>query len=408
MNNSLLVARREFVERARSRGFLIQALGTPLLLVIIWLGSGMLDLNGGTREESTPEPVAPVQEMTVDGVVDLAGVLGSAALPPQLVMFPTEAAAALALRQGEVNAYYAVTADYRESGVVRRVSLELPTAEPQTGLFGSVLAFALVDDWPDDLAMRLVMPVSPMGLDVVLSDAAGSERTDPGMMPFVLASAIMVPLFTGGGLLLRSLAQEKESRIMEVLLVSLRPRQLLAGKLLGMGALIAVQYLAWLLVLETMGRVTGREITTLLQGMQLDGPQLTIVGLYALGGFVLYAAIMAGLGAITPDTHSSQSWVFIVTLPMMVPFYLWMALVESPQGALAVGLSLFPYSASLAMIMRVMVMRVPAWQLALSLTLMALACVLTVRLMARLFRAQVLLSGEPLSVSRLLAALRQN
>jgi ABC-2 type transport system permease protein len=408
MNNTLLVARREFVERARSRGFLLTALGTPLLLVVIWLGSGMLDLNTGAPGESEPEPVPQVQEVRLEGVVDGAGVLEGTSLPSQLVLYPTEDSAALALRQGEIDAYYAVPSDYRETGIVRRIGLQLPTTEPQTGLFGSVLAFALVDEWPYDVALRLVIPVSPGGPEVVLSDAEGPERTDPGMMPFVLASVIMVPLFTGGGLLLRSLAQEKESRIMEVLLVSVRPRQLLTGKLLGMGALITVQYLAWLLVVKGVGSLTGREITTLLQRLQLEGPQLAIVGLYALGGFVLYAAIMAGLGAITPDMHSSQSWVFIVTLPMMVPFYLWMALVESPQGALAVGLSLFPYSAPLAMIMRVMVMRVPAWQLALSLTLMALACVLTVRLMARLFRAQVLLSGEPLSVSRLLAALRQN
>lgn len=407
MNNTLLVARREFVERARSRGFLFTAIGTPLLLVAIWLGSGMLEVDSGAPQESEPEPVAQVQEVTLEGVVDEASVLGTASLPAGLVAFPTEQAAATALRQGEIAAYYAIPADYRETGTVRRVALQLPTTEPRTGPFESVLAFALLDDWPDDVALRLLVPMDPAGPELVLSDAQGQERADPGMMPFVLASVIMVPLFTGGGLLLRSLAQEKESRVMEVLLVSVRPRQLLTGKLLGMGALIAVQYLAWMLVVQGVGSVTGQQVTTLLQGIQLDRLQLAVVGLYALGGFVLYAAIMAGLGAITPDMHSSQSWVFIVTLPMMVPFYLWLALVEAPQGALAIALSMFPYSAPLAMIMRVLVIRVPAWQMALSLALMALACVLTVRLMARLFRAQVLLSGEPLSVARLMAALRQ-
>lgn len=247
MNNTLLVARREFVERARSRGFLFTALGTPLLLIVIWLGSGMLDLNSGAPEESEPEPVVQVQEITIEGVVDGAGILRTASLPAELLFFPTEQAAATALRQGEIVGYYAIPADYRESGAVRRVALQLPTSEPQTGLFESVLAFGLVGELPDDVALRLLQPMDPRGPEVVLGDAEGPERSDPGMMPFVLASVIMVPLFTGGGLLLRSLAQEKESRIMEVLLVSVRPRQLLTGKLLGMGALIAVQYLAWLL-----------------------------------------------------------------------------------------------------------------------------------------------------------------
>ena len=118
---------------------------------------------------------------------------------------------------------------------------------------------AFLERLPQDVALRLAVPIKPGGPEIVLSDVGGAERTDPGMIPFVLASAIMVPLFTAGGLLLRGLTQEKESRIMEVLLVSLRPGQLLAGKLLGMGALIAVQYLGWLLVLQVVQLVTGRQ-----------------------------------------------------------------------------------------------------------------------------------------------------
>lgn len=143
-------------------------------------------------------------------------------------------------------------------------------------------------------------------------------------------------------------------------------------------------------------------------GMLLGREDLVLVVLFAVGGMVLYSALMAGLGALTPDVHGSQNWVFIVTLPMMIPFYFWLSLVQQPTSTLALVLSLFPFSAPLAMLLRIMVMQVPAWQITLSLGLIAVTAVLVVRLMSRLFRAQVLLSGEPLSVSRLMAALRQN
>ena len=95
----------------------------------------------------------------------------------------------------------------------------------------------------------------------------------------------------------------------------------------------------------------------------------------------------------------------MLTLPMMAPIYLWMAIVNAPSGPLAGGLSLFPYSAPVAMLMRMTASSVPAWQLALSLGLLGLATLGTIWLMSRLFRAQTLLSGEPLSVRRFLQAL---
>jgi ABC-2 type transport system permease protein len=407
MNNTLTVARREFVERVRSRGFLITTLGTPLFLIVVWYATGMLNVGPSAGNKALEPPVVVVEAPLRDGVVDLAGLFDDMALPKQLVLVPDEEQAAEMLRQGGIDAYIVVPGDYRETGTLRRVTVGLPDTEPQTALAESALVTAMLQDWPADVALRLAMPLTPDGLEAVQLSAEQGQRADPGMMPLVLASLIMVPLFTGGGWLLRSLAEEKESRVMEVLLVSLRPVQLLTGKLLGLGGLILLQYLAWGVVFVVASRLLSIPMANVLSGLSLSGPLLVAVILLAVGGFVLYSALMAGLGAVTPDVHSSQSWVFIITLPMMVPFYLWMVLTENPMGALAVGLSLFPYSAPLAMLLRMMVSTVPAWQLALSLGLIVLTSVATIRLMSRLFKAQVLLSGEPLSWRRIMAALRR-
>jgi ABC-2 type transport system permease protein len=225
------------------------------------------------------------------------------------------------------------------------------------------------------------------------------------MLPFVVTIAVMIPLFSGGSYLFQSLATEKSNRVMEILLVSLRPRQLLTGKLLGLGALILVQYAIWVVIVGVTLVVSGRGAGQLLAGINLSTVEILLALPYALGGFGLYAAVMAGIGALAADMESGRMWIFVLTLPMMAPIYVWTAIVNAPHSPLALGLSLFPYSAPVAMLMRMTATAVPAWQLAASLALLALATVMTIWLMARLFRAQTLLSGEPLSVGRFWGAL---
>jgi ABC-2 type transport system permease protein len=226
------------------------------------------------------------------------------------------------------------------------------------------------------------------------------------MLPFIVTIAVMLPLFTSGGYLLASVTQEKSSRIMEILLVSLRPWHMLAGKLLGLGALTLIQYLIWGTIAFIGLQVTGQGVAGLLGGISLSGVELALVIPFALGGFLLYASIMAGIGALAPDMEGSRTWVFVISLPMMIPIYLWTAIVNAPNGAFAVALSMIPFSAPVAMLMRMTTAAVPLWQLITSLVLLVLTGVVMVWLMARLFRVQTLLSGESISLKRLVSAIR--
>ncbi len=401
---TILVARREFGERIRTRGFILSTLGLPIFLIVISLLTS--NIQPSAPPPASPEGPGEEPRLVVTGYVDLAGILGHAEAGPTLDAYPDEEAAAAALRRGEIEAYYVIAPDYRETGRVRRISLELPSGEPDTSALTALLRQALVAERPPEVAQRLLAPFGEMGLEVVTIGESGGGGLSTNMLPFIVTAAVMMPLLSGGGLLLRSLAEEKESRVMEVLLVSLRPAQLLAGKVLGMGALVVVQYMAWVLVLALAVPLTGAGMGAALQGLNLGTREALAALLYGVGGFFLYAAIMAGLGAIAPDVHSSQNWVFIVTLPMTLPFYLWMVLASAPQGGLAVVLSLFPFSAPTAMILRMTTAAVPTWQIIVSLGLMLPTTVVTMRIMARLFHAQVLLSGEPLSLKRLAETLR--
>ncbi len=119
--------------------------------------------------------------------------------------------------------------------------------------------------------------------------------------------------------------------------------------------------------------------------------------IYALGGFLLYAALMAGIGALAQDVESSRVWIFIITLPMMLPIYLWMTITSSPHGSLAIILSLIPFSSPIAMLMRMTSTIVPGWQIGLSLTLLLLTSVGGVDELARRRRSLLVASGGPWS-----------
>jgi ABC-2 type transport system permease protein len=415
MRKTLLVGLREFRERVTSRAFLLGAIGTPVIVLVVSLLTGGFDV--GPPEQPPLQDLEGVgEEYETIGYVDRADLIEEIPEPVPSDAFrryPDVTAAQAALEQGEIGAYYVVPSDYRETGEIERVSPRFPTAPPDTDAFNWVLVRNLFPGSDRERVRRLRWPFDQTGPSFVLLGSEGGEESAederPGFspLPFLVTLAVMLPLFTGGSYLFQSLTKEKGNRVMEILLVSLRPRQLLTGKLLGLGALILVQYAIWIAFAGLALLVTGRGAGQFLSGINLSAAEALLALPYALGGFGLYAALMAGIGALAEDVESSRVWIFILTLPMMAPIYAWTAIVNAPHGSVALVLSLFPYSAPVAMLMRMTATSIPAWQFAVSLALLLVATLGTIWLTARLFRAQTLLSGEPLSVRRFLSALAE-
>lgn len=412
MRNIFLVAFREFWQRVRTRGFVLTTIGLPLILLVSVGGSSLLAGNDG---EETAQAAVPRAELPAAvGYVDQANMIERIpdSLPDDLfVAFPDVASAKAALLrdQAPIEAYYVIPSDYRETGQVRRVSRELPSGQPATALFDRLLLANVIPQASAAELTRLQSPFQSGQLQLVqVSPEGEAEGSAAGntMMPFLVAMVIMVPLFMSGSYLLYSLTEEKGNRVMEILLVSLRPRDLLAGKLLGLGALTLVQYVAWVALGAVVFLVTGQGLSAVTAAVNLTPTELLLVLVYGLGGYWLYAGLMAGIGALSPDLESSRTWTFVISLPMMIPIYLWMAIASAPQGGLAVALSLIPFSSPLAMLMRMASTAVPEWQVVASLALLLATAAGIVWLMARLFRVQTLLSGESFSPGRFWAALR--
>jgi ABC-2 type transport system permease protein len=162
----------------------------------------------------------------------------------------------------------------------------------------------------------------------------------------------------------------------------------------------------WLATGYALFNLASGELPSL-SGVDLSPIKIFIVILYFLGGFLLVASFQAGLGAVSTNMREGPQYAAFFTLPMVIPLWLINFFIETPNGNVAVILSLFPITAPLAMVQRIAIAVVPWWQLALSLVLLALGVIMTLWLASKLFRVNTLLAGTLPKLAELFRLLRE-
>jgi ABC-2 type transport system permease protein len=194
---------------------------------------------------------------------------------------------------------------------------------------------------------------------------------------------------------------EKENRTAEVLLVSLDPRQLMVGKVLAMSLIVAVQGTIWV----GGGALALDRASDLLKLGQFDFPPGFVVWalLFLVLGYLLFASVMAAAGAIATSAREANQAIWLLVIPLMPTLMFGSMMIESPDSPLVLFLSFFPFSSPGAMVTRLAVQAVPAWQIGLSLALLAGTTYLVVVLAARFFRSGNLLSSQSFNWKRYLA-----
>jgi ABC-2 type transport system permease protein len=211
-------------------------------------------------------------------------------------------------------------------------------------------------------------------------------------------------IIMSSSLLLNSVTVEKQNQVMEILMSSIRPRQLLAGKIIGLGLTGLLQTTIWFGTAYTLLRLSGRTFN-LPQGFDIP-PSILVWGIvFFLLGYAVYASLMAALGALVPNLKEGSQSTIIVIWPTIIPLSLSSILIQQPHGALATALSLFPLTTPMTMMLRLSVGGVPWWQPLLAAGLLLITAYGIIRAVAGVFRAQYLLSGQSFSIKRFFGAL---
>jgi ABC-2 type transport system permease protein len=228
------------------------------------------------------------------------------------------------------------------------------------------------------------------------------------IVPTAMLFIFFFVLTMSSGYMLRSVTKEKETNVMEVLLLSLRPRELMVGKILGLGVVALLQMTIWLggaLLVLGEGLPMIRLLTS---AAALDLPPQMILWfvLYFLFGYLTFASALGAIGSMAPNTREGSQFTFVIMLPLMIPLWLNTTFTNAPNGTLVTLLSIFPLTAPVSMVARLAATSVPLWQILLSLALSAATTYGFVLLAARFFRADTLLSGASLSWNRIIGQLR--
>ncbi len=407
MKKTLLVLRNEIITAVTRKSFLFTAFGLPLIAVLVFLGASVLKsdtlsslggLTGGSDES----------ELQVEGYVDRSGLIKviHEDIPEGiLVAYPDETSARRALNDGEIAAYYVIPADYIVSGNLIYINPDYnwTSSRGQSWVMGQTITANLLDNEPE----RIQRFWNAMDVEVkALAPSQKRDRDNPltFAVPYATMMIFYVAILMSSSLLLNSVSVEKQNRVMEILMSSINPRQLLTGKIVGLGVTGLLQTLIWFGTGYTLLRLSGRTFD-LPPGFELP-PSILVWGIvFFLLGYAVYASLMAALGALVPNLKEGSQSTLVVIWPAIVPMFLISILIEQPHGALATGLSLFPLTAPMTMMLRLSVGGVPWWQPPLAAGLLLLTVYFILRAVARVFRAQYLLSGQTFSVKRYFAAL---
>jgi ABC-2 type transport system permease protein len=408
MNKTLLVLRHELTTTFRRRSFLIMALGLPLLAVVVFAVLTFLRSDADGSASSSPTPDRP--EIEVEGYVDQSGLIRTIpdAIPPDhLLAYADEDQAKLALASGEIAAYYVIPTDYVETGELFYVYPDTTPllSDGQEWVIFRTLLENLVGD-----AKLAEMVWDPIHLEWTSLAAeqpdAGESNEVAQFIPAIMVILLYMSFMINANLLAESVSSEKENRTMEILMVSISPRQMLIGKIVALGTAGLIQIIVWVGTALAVINLGGQTLA-LPEGFTIPASILVWGAVFYLLGYAVYGSLMAGVGALTSRMKDASQASFLILSPLMVGYMIGLLapLAEETQGLLPVVLSMFPLTAPVLMMMRLTDGSVPLWQLLLSAALMLATAYLIVRAVAAMFHAQNLLSGQPFSPKRFFRAL---
>jgi ABC-2 type transport system permease protein len=401
MGKLWLIIRREYLERVRTKSFLISTILLQVFMFLVfWLPTRFATNEGGT----TRHIVIVTDDPVIGAVLKQALAEGSktgAKYDVNLISDTSEqerATLRFMVGSRQIDGFLWLT---RDALISRKITFVRQTSDlTEEARLRSAITLAFIkqqlstrglsSDEIDDL-------MKSMQLDTVKIAPGGSEsRTSTDIQwvaSFILTMLLYITLLYYGVAVMRSVVEDKTSRVMEVMLSCVSPKELMAGKIIGVGAVGLTQMLIWIVV-----GVAVAAPSLLANGSKLQfgvSPGMIVVfGLFFVLGYVLYSAMYAALGAMVNSEQEATQWQFFVTLPLVVPVMMLTYVMREPHSLVSTVASVVPFFAPILMFVRMLVETPPAWQIILSIVLLLLTIYGALLLCSRVYRVGILMYGK--------------
>ena len=428
MNKIKLIIWREFITRVRKPSFLIMTILGPLLIA----GGILLTVYLASREATTHHVL----------VIDTEGVIGTRLKDSEHVKFFLEGHqwSDSAFKESPYtvrvnllpNVLTVAQADLYYKKLPSDLALGIVRNELEKAIELAKLRDADIDKEDYD-RVRKPLDLRKFDIQEVSSQSFAKERSIVG---FFFGYIMFFFIFLYGVQVMRGVMEEKQNRIVEVLISSVRPFQLMMGKIMGIALVGLVQFILWIVIITTMigagtamlassGQFDPAELAQ--QGMtaemqaqiaeaqvgasvptdqdeilgplrQINIPLVLAVFLfYFIGGYLLYSSLLAAIGSAVDSETDTQQFMFPVTVPMIIAIIVAQMAVYNAESPAVLWCSFFPFTSPIVMMVRVAMGSAPIWQLLLSMALLAGAFIGTTWLAGRIYRTGILMYGKKVS-----------
>jgi len=297
------------------------------------------------------------------------------------------------------------------TGFVARYTLQKELSPPPAtaaAIEDFLASNLLVGQVPADVIDRVRSPVAVITTALTTEGGVATDQGGYGnfIVPALFSALLAVALTLTSNYVLQSLSEEKENRLMEVLLSSVSTRQLLTGKLLGRGAAGLIQVLVWVISIPLLLRLASATIGGLISSIQLPSGLLMLGVLYFILGYSLFAVVSLAVAAVSSSVREAQALAPMFTLFAVAPFWFVSLLMFFPGSPVWIVFSFVPFSAPVLVMLRLGVTGVPAWQVAVSMAVLLVSVIVGLLLAAKLLRVYLLMYGKRPGLKEIARSLR--
>jgi len=412
-HNVFLIARREYLEKIRGRAFKFSTVLVPGLMILLLAGNLLTNRNLGTGKHvaiaaSNPELASAIRDQilsdkaakfTVD-VMSPATEQDRAALSQKVRSKAIDGFLWIEAKHDGLPTATYISGSATDSIITGRLRTALNHALLAERLSAGGMPRAQVD------ALLESVPVESLRLD-----AKGRTGKGSGIMAFskiILEMFLLtMPILLYGMDMARSIIEEKNSRIFEVMLSAVSSRDLLTGKLIGIGAVGLTQIAIWVAAgLLLSGSALAGAFMHGDLSLQFTWVEAILFPVYFVFGYLLYSALFAGLAATCETVQEFQMYAPLAVLPTWFSFGMLPVLLNNPNSPWSVGASLFPATSPFLMVPRIGLQPAPWWQIAVSIALLVLSLWAVMWFASRLYRIGILMYGKRATLPEIVRWLR--
>jgi ABC-2 type transport system permease protein len=426
MNKTLLIIKREYFSRVKKKSFLIMTFLVPMLIIGMYALIFALSMSGG---DNIP---------TVE-VIDESGIFEKAFEDKKSVNFEVSELSLTEAKKKVINNEDAfvlyIPKDISTGGIIEMFAQKkaglsvISTIERQ--LNDQMRVKLLKDAGIDSETLDKIKPnLSVVSKELTIEGEKDSSSGAAMAVGFAAAILIYMSLFIYGIQVMRGIIEEKTSRIVEVVISSVKPFQLMMGKIIGIGLVGLTQFMLWIVLsasLMTLATTilfkdkveqvkSEMPMTKQVEAVSNNGPGMDIVKavqtvqwtyilpvfiIFFLGGYMLYSALFAAVGSAVDSDTETQQFMLPITLPLLFTYIMSFSfIVNNPDSSLSFWLSIIPFTSPIAMMVR-LPFGVPNWELALSIFLLIGGFIFTTWVASRIYRVGILMYGKKVSFKEL-------